>query len=205
MKLYNLGDKSRGICEADGQVSTTFAYRDVPFSDGPGLARKILVGVCDVCGKVVSIPPQATLTIKAARKSADVSIEAMLPSVYLDALDLACLRIDPRATLEFRKRLLIYYLHRSSRSKAAIQRLAKATQKMDQVFRVSKPAGEKRRLSMKVSPAMSRTLEYLIGETNLTKTDLIKGSVVQIREDIVEPRRPVRLDELQTLAAVTSS
>ncbi len=205
MKLYNLGDRSRGICETDGQVSTTFAYRDVPFSDGSGVARKILVGACDICGKVISIPPQATLAIKAVRKSADVSIEAMLPAAYLEALDLACLRIDPEATPEFRKRLLVYYLHRSSRSKTAIQRLAKATQKMDEVFKITQPVSEKRRLSMKVSPAVSRTLDYLVGKTRLTKTDLIKGSVVQIREEIVEPKHPLRLEELQTLAMVASS
>jgi len=60
------GEKGKAICESDGRVSTTFRYRDVPFSDGSGIAKKILVGVCDRCGKVVAIPPQSTPSIRAA-------------------------------------------------------------------------------------------------------------------------------------------
>ena len=66
MKLNMPGEKGKAICESDGRVSTTFRYRDVLFSDGSGVARKILVGVCDRCGKVVAIPPQSTPSIKAA-------------------------------------------------------------------------------------------------------------------------------------------
>jgi hypothetical protein len=34
MKLHYPGEKGRAVCETDGLASTTFAYRDVPFSDG---------------------------------------------------------------------------------------------------------------------------------------------------------------------------
>src|SRR5581483_11883041 len=107
----------------DGRVSTTFKYRDVPFSDGSGIAKKILVGVCDECGRIVSIPPQSTPSIKAARKATPVSIEAVLPAVYLDALDLACYRIDPASAQDFRKPLVMYYLHSLSLSKSGMRRL----------------------------------------------------------------------------------
>jgi len=76
MKLYHSGEKGKAICDVNGQVSTTFKYRDVPFSDGVGLAKHILVGVCDQCGKTLSIPPQSTPAIKAARNIAEVPIEA---------------------------------------------------------------------------------------------------------------------------------
>jgi hypothetical protein len=123
MKLHLPGEKGTAICEADGQVSTTFAYRDVPFSDGSGVAKQILVGVCDRCGEVVAIPPQSTPAIKAAREKAGVSVEAVLPAVYLDALDLACYRIDPGVTQEFRKRLLMYYVHRCVGDEEATRRV----------------------------------------------------------------------------------
>ncbi|MCF8470234.1 MAG: hypothetical protein K9G30_05575 [Parvibaculum sp.] len=205
MKLHMPGEKGKAICEGDGLVSTTFRYRDVPFSDGSGVARKILVGVCDRCGKVVSIPPQSTPSIRAARRNAQVSIEAVLPAVYLDALDLACWRIDPEASQEFRKPLLMHYLHGSSLSKAATQRLARAAQETAMVFKPAKSVTDKsgtdrKRLSMKVSPAMSRTVEHLAETTRLSKTDLIKGAIVQISREIVGPARPARLDELRSLA-----
>ncbi len=204
MKLYLAGEKSVAICDADGRVSTTFKYRDVPFSDSSGTAKQILVGVCDRCGKVVSIPPQSTPAIKASRTVADVPIEAMLPAVYLDALDLACYRIDPSTTPDFRKRLLLYYLHRSSRNKTSIQRLARAIKRTDKIFSGAAAISGKRRLSMKVSPAVSRMVDLLAEATKSSKTDLIKGTVVQIREGIVEPVKPEHLVELRTLAMLAN-
>lgn len=203
MKLHMPGEKGKAICESDGRVSTTFRYRDVPFSDGSGVARKILAGVCDRCGKVVSIPPQSTPSIRAARRNAQVSIEAVLPAVYLDALDLACWRIDPEASQEFRKPLLMHYLHGSSLNRSATQRLVRAVRETAMVFEPARArAGEadKKRLSMKVSPAMSRTVEHLAERTRLSKTELIKGAIVQISREIVGPARPARLDELRSLA-----
>lgn len=111
MKIYHEADKSRAMCENDGLVTTTFAYRDVPFRDGSGIVKDILVAVCDKCGDVVAIPPQSSLAIRATREKAAVSVEANLPAIYIDTLDLAAYRIDPNLTPDFRKRLLMYYVH----------------------------------------------------------------------------------------------
>lgn len=202
MKLYLAGEKGRAICETDGRVSTTFAYRDVPFSDGKGDAKNILVGVCDKCDKVVSIPPQSVPAIKAARRNADVSIEAMLPAQYLEILGLACYRIDPKASPEFRKRLLMYYVYYSANDKLAVQRLVRAVKQVKDPKPL--PEAAKRRLSMKISPDMSHTFNSLVEKTRLSQTDLLKSLTVQIRKDIVDPERPVRLKELKALAVVAN-
>ncbi len=205
MKLHYAGEKGRAICETDGLVSITFAYRDVPFSDRRGTAKEILAGVCDRCGKVVAIPPQSTPAIKAARDKADVSIEAMLPAVYLEALDLACYRIDPAVPQDFRKRLLMYYVHRSVGDRSAVRRIAKIMDKASAEFRkAERSTSVRRRLSMKVSPAMSHSVDRLMEATKLNKTDLFKSLVVQIEKDIVAPNRPANLAELRTLASVAS-
>jgi hypothetical protein len=204
MKLHYPGEKSRAVCGTDGLVSTTFAYRDVPFSDGSGVAKQVLVGVCDRCGEVVSIPPQSTPAIGAARDKADVSIEAMLPAMYVDALDLACYRIDPGVSRDFRKRLLMYYVHRYASGKMSPRSIAKITNNVGVALHKGAPSAVRRRLSMKVSPAMSRSVEKLLAATKLTKTELFKSLVVQIEEEIVEPRRPANLEELQALASVAN-
>lgn len=70
MKLFKEGDKSKAICSScKGVVSTTFKYRDVPFSDRVGCAKNILVAVCDCCGQVVATPPQSTPDIRLARSN----------------------------------------------------------------------------------------------------------------------------------------
>ena len=63
VKVYREGETGKAVCPEDGLVATTFAYRDVPFEDGRGLVKDILVAVCDVCGKVVATPPQSTPAI----------------------------------------------------------------------------------------------------------------------------------------------
>ena len=60
---YREFDKSKAICSKDGLVTTTFLFRDVPFSDGNGEAVNILVSVCDVCNMVVGLPCQSTKDI----------------------------------------------------------------------------------------------------------------------------------------------
>ena len=57
---------------------------------------------------------------------------------------------------------------------------------------------------MKVSPAVSRMVDLLAEATKSSKTDLIKGTVVQIREGIVEPVKPEHLVELRTLAMLAN-
>ncbi len=67
MKLFLEGDKSKAICERCAAiVQTTFVRRDVPFSDGSGLAKNILVGSCNECGDVLAIPAQSTAAISRA-------------------------------------------------------------------------------------------------------------------------------------------
>ncbi len=204
MKLHYPGEKSRAVCETDGLASTTFAYRDVPFSDRSGVVKQVLVGVCDRCGEVVSIPPQSTPAIKGAGDKAGVSIEAVLPAMYLDALDLACYRIDPGVSQDFRKRLLMYYVHRYASGKMTPRRVAKIRNNVSAEFHKGVQSTVRRRLSMKVSPTMSRCVDKLLDATRLTKTELFKSLVVQIEEEIVEPNRPANLEELQTLASVAN-
>lgn len=68
MKLYQEGDHGTAICgHCEKVVTTTFMRRDVPFSDGKGIAKAILVGVCNTCSQVVSIPSQSTPAIRDAR------------------------------------------------------------------------------------------------------------------------------------------
>lgn len=68
-KIYKPADKSYAVCHQCAKLGdTTFSYRDVPFDDGKGIAKNILVAVCDYCDSVVSIPAQSTDDIKRARE-----------------------------------------------------------------------------------------------------------------------------------------
>ena len=69
MKLFQEGDHSKAVCNQCKQVvTTTFARRDMAFSDGKGSVKGILVGICDGCGTVVSTPAQSAPAIREARR-----------------------------------------------------------------------------------------------------------------------------------------
>jgi hypothetical protein len=205
MKLLVKGDKERAVCERDGVATVTYDYRDVPFSDGKGRAKGILVGVCDKCGEVVSIPPQSIPSIKAAREGAPKAVEARLPSVYLDAIDLACHRINATASTEFRKSLLMVYVSKFSENKKKAKRLVYDPKKFGKEFVLGEKLGEQRRLSMKISAPMFDRIARLERWTNLNRTDLFKCLAAEINKDIVRPVSPAHLEGLKMMALVATS
>jgi hypothetical protein len=201
MKLYRPGDKSRAVCDVDGLTSTTFEYRDVPFADGKGEAKEILVATCDKCRKVLAIPPQSTPAIRSARDKAEISIEANLPAVYAEALDLACHRISPGASRAFRKPLLMYYVHACLTDKKATARVASIVRRPDKFFTDGERGGLNKRLSLKVSPHASAEIDDLSKRTKASRTQLFKSLIIKMRDDIITPKQPRNLRVLRTIAA----
>jgi hypothetical protein len=203
MKLYRAGEKSKAICDrCRGVVDATFQYRDVPFSDGKGVVKNILALVCDTCGEVVATPAQSTPAIKAARETAVKSVEVSLPASFIEALDLAAFRIDPEATTEFRKRLLAYYIHRAAETDQSSEHFQDKFRKSAQRFDGKAP---KRRLSLKVTPRLIGEIDRMVEKSKLTKSDLIRSLVMQIDEDILQPKSPQNMKELRRLAAVAAA
>jgi len=202
MKLFQEGDKSKAICsQCRATVATTFARLDVPFSDGKGLARNLLVGVCDHCGQVVSIPAQSVPAVKAARQTATRSIEAQLPAIYVDALDLAAYTVDNSSSTDFRRVLLTYYVHRFAGDEGAVSKLLAAHKKAKRAF-PERRGTSRRRISMKVSPNISIEIRGLTAATNLSATEVLKSLVYELHSDVLDTPRPSFIRELKNLAAV---
>lgn len=186
MIFYKEGDKSQSICPDCGEiVSTTMLYRDVPFEDGSAVAKDILVGVCDRCLMVVSIPAQSTPAIAKAKKQAQTPLEANVPAVFVDMLDYACYRLDSRAGTELRKRLIMFYIHQYTSGQLNKDELQSIHESM--VLFANK-GSRKKRLSFKVTDAMSVEVQNLSDATRLGKTELIKSVVYKIKNDIIDAR-----------------
>src|SRR5882672_8646022 len=115
MKIFVENEKGRAVCHRDGVTTTTYLYRDVPFSDGSGVVKNILVGVCDKCADVIAVPPQSTPAIGATRSRVEHALEVNIPAPFIEILDAAGYRVDARVTPDFRKRLLMFYINRYAR------------------------------------------------------------------------------------------
>lgn len=64
MKQVKPLDKGKAICEnCEKLVTTTYLYKDVPCNNG-NVVENILMGVCDECNSVVSLPHQEVGKIK---------------------------------------------------------------------------------------------------------------------------------------------
>ncbi|AJG14758.1 Uncharacterised protein [Pseudomonas putida] len=69
MKILAEGVTGKALCEhCQVVVPTYYARRDVPFSDGQGVVKDILVGVCFRCDGVVALTPQSTPAIRESRR-----------------------------------------------------------------------------------------------------------------------------------------
>ncbi|MGF6722740.1 hypothetical protein P3T43_002091 [Paraburkholderia sp. GAS41] len=203
-KLYEEGEKSKAICETCDQiVTTTFVRRDVPFSDGNGEAKNILVSVCDLCDEMVAVPAQSTPAIREARLKIVKAVEAQLPAIYLDMLDLAAYTIDSASSTEFRKVLMVFYLHRFASGEYPRERLLRAHRAGMERFKEERGAA-RRRLSMKVTPRIAEDIQTLIDDTSMSQTEVIKSVIYQIQADVVQARKPALMKELSALSVISA-
>ena len=204
MKIFQEGDKSKAVCDhCAALVGTTFMRRDVPFSDGSGTVKNVLVGVCDACGRTVSIPAQSTPAISKARKEVAESIEANLPAIYLDLLDYAVHTIDKHASTDFRRVLLTYFVHKAALEARAASKLKSAHAKA--IARFPETRGlPRRRLSMKIPFRVGTEVRKLGESTGLNTTELIKSVISRIHADVLEQPKPGLIKELRALSAISA-
>jgi len=207
MKFYEAGEKSKAICaQCQMLVTTTFRYRDVPFDDGEGIVKDILVAVCNICDTVVAIPAQSTPAIRRAREAAEVTLEVSLSARDLQVLDLAALRIDSAATARFRKPLIAHFLKRLEDDPQAPQRLAEKTRRTASARKSPSPVPvPRKRLSCKITQATDARLHQLMKTTKLKKSDLIKAIIGEIEEKLLQHEAPPDLPVLRDVAAVVNA
>ncbi len=196
MKIVKEGDKNKAVCQFCGLQSITYALRDVPFSDNNGVVRNILAGICDKCDNVVSIPRQSTPKIKAAYNEVKRSAEYRVPAHFIDILSLASNRIDDEIGDTLSKPLLLYYLHKLNTGVISSSRLKEL------LASELASAPSTKRLSLKITERTEKELSSVVQKSGLqNNTDVIKGIILKIYEDIVQPKTPKHIKELKSIAA----
>lgn len=191
MKIYKVGEKSKGICEKCKEVvPTTFEVETVSLSNGKGQVDDILCAVCDHCGHVVSIPQQSAPRIKESLNEKKYSIEARLPRHLLDILLLAGDQFEIGNPEQLKDSLIRYYIGLAEYDKQIIRNIKK--------FSSSDFAkGSGFRLSLKVNESIFERFEKLRKLTSLNKTQLLKGLILQINEDVLQKPAKKRLNDLE--------
>lgn len=208
MTILFEGDTGQALCDhCQALVAVRYTRRDVPFSDGQGMARDILVGVCDGCDTVVAVPAQSTPAIREARKQQLKPIEARLPAVYLDVLDAAMQAVSSEASAHLRKLFLAHYFQWlvQARQGEGLQPGHEAfvrALEQQQCQRGLQASAATRRLSMKVNPHMAEDFLALLQQTHMSQTELLKAVIARIQADVLQARDPQVIAALQRLIRV---
>jgi hypothetical protein len=194
------GDQRRAVCRHCARVaSVTYQLRSVALYGADSAAATMLAGVCDTCGHVVALPAQSTPAIKQAKLAARHAVAALLPAPYLDALDTACAAIAPDTALDFRRQLVLHYVHQFASGQRDIARLKAAAKARSWLFPDAEQAVRKR-YAMTLSMAAAVEFKLLMAQASMSKTTLLKALICQIRDDTSQPSATALRGELQRLS-----
>lgn len=200
LNLFEEGDKRTAACPNCEQVTaTTFLRRNIPLNEGEGMAKAILTEVCDVCGTVAALPAQSMPAVRETRQRGMKSLEALLPAIYMDVLDLASYGVNPANSPEFRKVLMTVYFHRYASGQYSMRDLIDARAAARLHYK-ERRGGARRRLSMRMSGRAADDLGKLTHETRMSQTDVVKSVIFRIQKDVLETRDPELLKELVVLS-----
>lgn len=197
MKIYKVGDEKRAACEVCQSFQTvSFQLRDVPFSDGSGLVKNVVVGVCKTCDSVALLPFQSVPAVKKQLETQRKAVESRVPAHMIDILNLASAKLG--ATPEFIPLLMKYYIHMlATHPVAAVQLVQLLTSELATGL-------ANKRLSLK-----GREIHHDINELKSLSqisntTELLKGVVLAINNDVLINPDKQRIAHLKSLVATVA-
>jgi len=194
MNILKVGDQEKAACDkCQAFVTVTYQLRDVPFSDGSGMVKQVLAGVCEQCDQVCVLPQQSTPAVKRALEKQRKPLESRVPAHMVDILNLASGEVG--CGTDFVPYIIKYYVHALASQQMSAKQLPGYLSSA-----LAKGRAEKR-ISLKG--------RHVVDEVNMLKelthientSDLIRGVILKINDDIVQHKRAKPLNELRGIAA----
>ncbi len=196
MKILKVGDTKKAACNTcESFQDVTFQLRDTPFSDGSGIVKNVLVGVCNACDSVAVLPHQSTPAIKKQLEKQRKSLESRVPAHMIDILNLASDKLG--GGTEFVPNIMKYYIHALSSNEISSNNISRYL-KSD----LAKGVAQKR-ISLK-GRHLEEELALLKKLIKIeSTTDLLKIIVLKINDDVLVNERPKPMNQLKNIMAAT--
>lgn len=197
MKIFKVGESQKAACnKCQSFENAIFRLRDVPFSDGRGIVKNVLVGVCDKCDSVIVLPHQSTPTVKRKYEAKRKPVEGRLPAHLIDILNLATLEIG--ASTDFVPSMIKYYIH-------ALVEDEKSAKKIACLLKSELAKGKSdKRLSLK-GRQIFEDIENLKKLTHIENTtDLLKSIILKINEDVLIKKKQKPIENLKNIMAAVA-
>ena len=196
MKIVKVGDSQSAACHRCRRFeNVTYKLRDVPFSDGKGIVKNVLVGVCDCCDSVAILPHQSSPVVKKQLEVQRRSLESRVPAHMVDILNLASVEIS--GSTEFVPGLIKFYIHALSTNDISPRGISKLLSSDLASGKSQKRISIKGRLVMKEFGYLKRITK--IDST----TDLIKGVVLKINDDVLVNKKSKTIRALKNIVAAS--
>lgn len=197
MKILKVGDTAKAACNTcESFQAVTFTLRDTPFSDGSGVVKNVLVGVCDTCDSVVVLPHQSTPAVKKQLEKQRKSLESRVPAHMIDILNLVSDKLG--GGTEFVPNIIKYYIHALSNNEISSTNISRYLNSD-----LAKGVAQKR-ISLKGRHLEDEliTLKKLIDVESTT--DLLKIVVLKINDDVLVNERAKPIVQLKNIMAATA-
>ena len=192
MKILKVGDTINAACNScQSFENVTFKLRNTPFSDGSGIVKNVLVGVCDRCDSIAVLPHQSVPAVKRQLEVQRKTLESRVPAHMVDILNLVSDELG--GGTEFIPSIIKFYIHSLSNRYISPQGIAKYLHSDLATGKAQK------RISLKgrhVTEELSRLKEI----TNInTTTDLIKSIVLKINDDVLVNKNEKTIAQLKNI------
>jgi len=197
MKIFKVGESQKAACDkCQSFENATFQLRDVPFSDGEGIVKKVLVGVCDKCNTVTVLPHQSTPAVKKQLEQQRRPIESRLPAHMIDILNLVTLEIG--GSTDFVPNLMKYYIH-------ALASNEKTARTISHYLKSDLATGKAdKRLSLKGRQIYDEVVSLKSLSHIDNTTDLMKGIILKINDDVLIQRKVKSIQKLKNIMAAVA-
>lgn len=197
MKIFKVGDTHKAICENCQSLETAiFQLRDVPFSDGSGLVKNVLVGVCDKCDEVCLLPHQSTPAVKKQFETQRKPIESRLPAHMVDILNLASQEVS--GSTDMVPNLMKYYIHTLASDEKSARTIADFLESDLAIGKAEKRLSLKGRLIYEEVDTL-KTISHIDNTT-----DLIKSIILKINDDLLVKKRQGPIKQLRDIMAAVA-
>jgi hypothetical protein len=190
---YAKGTRGVALAPERGKVPVVFEYRDLTLDSGV-VVKDVLVGVAEDTGEVLTVPAQSTPRIKLARLAGkDETFSVRIPFELNDVLWGVAHEFGANPT-KFNSALIRFYLHEATDSRTMARRL-KRLSTSDLAAKSSKT-----KLTLRSDSDLLERVKQVEEREGVSRSDLVRGAVIAVKEDVFDRPRKGRLAQLRAIA-----
>lgn len=193
MKIIEEGTRGVALAPDRGRVPVVYQYRDLTLDSGV-VVREVLVGVAEDSGEILVLPAQSTPRVQLARQEArEETFSVRIPSELNDILWGASAALGALPG-RLNSALIRFYLREAVQRRSTARRL----KRLSRTRLADRPS--RSRITLRSDAEFLSRMKEVEEREGLSRSDLVRGAVVAIKEDVFDRPRKGRMAQLRAIA-----